>query len=123
MREEDPTRSEVLLAWAADVLAVLYFGWSYVGLSRHTTALGAIIQNLGAEVPGPTAFVMAHHGWLYPAVFGGATALLVAKEIRIRDKRLSVSVTFLTALVVLWMSDYFKSVLFLPLLDVIRALA
>jgi hypothetical protein len=122
MRVEDPTRSELLLAWAADILAMLYFAWSYLGLSRHTRAFGAIIENLGADVPWPTAFVMAHYAWLYPAVFGGAVVLVVAKEIRIRDKRLSVLVTFLTALVVLWISDYLKSVFFLPLLDVVGKL-
>jgi hypothetical protein len=123
MRVEDPTRSEVLLAWAADILAVLYFAWSYQGLSRHTLAFGAIIANLGADVPGPTAFVMTHYAWLYPAVFGGAAVLVVAKELKIDDKRLSVVMTFLIALVVLWISDYLKSVFLLPLLEMLRGLA
>ena len=112
-----------MLAWAADVVTVLYFGWSYLALSRHTAAFGAMFHSLGAEVPRSTAFVLAHHGWLYPALFGGGVALVVAKEIWIRDKRLSAATTFLIALVVLWVSDYFKSALFFPLLDLLEKLA
>ena len=123
MRSEGSERSELLLAWAADVLSVLYFGWNYLSLSRHTTAFGAIILNLGAEIPPPTAFVLAHHAWLYPALFGGAVVLVVAKEAWVRDKRVSVALTFLIALLVLWISDYLKSVFFLPLLDVMGKLA
>ena len=117
------TRSERLLAWAADLVALIYFAWSYAFLSRHTTAFGAMIEGLGAEPPGPTAFVMAHHGWLYPAMFGGAAILVLAKEVWIHDKRVSAVATFVIALLVLWVSDYCKSVLFLPLLDVIEKLA
>lgn len=117
------TRSERLLAWAADLIALIYFAWSYTFLSRHTTAFGAMIAGLGAEPPGPTAFVLAHHAWLYPAMFGGAAILVLAKEVWIRDKRVSAVATFVVALLILWASDYCKSVLFLPLLDVIEKLA
>ena len=116
-------RSERLLAWAADLVAILYFGWSYAFLSRHTMALGAMIEGLGAQPPVATAFVMAHHAWLYPALFGGAGILVLAKEFWIEDKRMSAVVTFVIALLVLWASDYCRSALFLPLLDVIEKLA
>lgn len=111
------------LAWAADVVSVLYFGWNYSVLSRHTAGFGSMIHSLGAEVPGSTAFVLAHHAWLYPILFGGAAVLVVAKEIWMDDKRLSVAVTFAIALVILWISDYFKTVLFYPMLGLFEKLA
>ena len=92
-------------------------------MSRHTAAFGAMFHGLGAEVPRSTAFLLAHHGWLYPALFGGAVVLVVAKEIWIRDKRLSAATTFVIALVVLWVSDYLKSALFFPLIDLLEKLA
>ena len=53
----------------------------------------------------------------------GAGIAVIAKEFRIPDKRLSVAMTFMIALGVLWTSDYFKTVLFYPLLGLIEKLA
>lgn len=92
-------------------------------LSRHTAVLGGMVHSLGAEVPGPTAFVLAHHGWLYPILFGGAAVLVVAKEVWIADKRLSAAATFAIALGVLWVSDYLKTLLFEPLLGLFEKVA
>ena len=115
--------SEGKLAWATDFVALSYFAWSYLSLARHTEALRGAIEGLGAEIPGPTAFVLSHHGWLYPTVFVGAGILVVAKEAWLRDKRLSAGLTFAIALLVLWTSDYFKAVLFYPMLGLISKLA
>ena len=114
--------TEARLAWITDVLAILYFVWNYSVLARHTRALGGTFQGLGVEVPGPTAFVLAHHAWLYPTVFVGASLLLVGKEMWLGDKRLSAGVTFLIALVVLWVTDFFRAVLTYPLFTMFEKL-
>ena len=116
-------RSGVKAAWLANVVALLYFAWNYLFLARHTAAFPGLFEGLGTEIPAPTAFVLAHHRWLYPTVFVGAGIAVVAKEFWIADKRLSVGMTFVIALCVLWSSDYFKTVLFYPLLGLIEKLA
>ena len=114
--------SESRLAWGVDLLACGYFVWSYFNLNYHTSTLAPMIAGLGATVPRSTAFVLANHSWLLPAVFGGAGVAAVGKERWVRDKRMSVCITFAIAIAVLWLSDYLKSVLFLPMLDLIKQL-
>lgn len=92
-------------------------------MSRHTSGFGCVIHGLGTEVPGPTAFALAHNGRLCALPFGGVAVLVVAKEIWLDDKRLSVAVTFAIALVVLWTSGYFKTVMFYPMLGLFEKLA
>jgi hypothetical protein len=109
--------------WLANVVALLYFVWNYLFLARQTAAFRGLFEGLGAEIPAPTAFVLAHHRWLYPVVFLGAGIAVLVKEFWITDKRLSAGITFVIALGILWTSDYFKTVLFYPLLGLIEKLA
>jgi hypothetical protein len=54
---------------------------------------------------------------------GDCCGTRIAKESWIPDKRLSVGITFVIALGVLWTSDYFKTVLFYPLHGLVEKLA
>ncbi len=121
--ETSSSTSERRLAWMLDVLAVLYFAWTYFVLSRQTAGVVQTLRGLGVEAPRPTAFVMAHHAWLYAVGFGGAALLVVSKEFWVRDKRLSAGLTFLIALGALWLSDAARAALFEPLLTMIERLA
>jgi hypothetical protein len=65
-------RSGDRVAWLANVVALLYFAWNHLFLTRHTAAIEGLMKGLGAEIPGPTALVLSHYRWLYPTVFVGA---------------------------------------------------
>jgi hypothetical protein len=115
--------SERRIAWAADLIACLYFAWLYVVLVRHTSALAEVFKGLGAEVPGSTALLLQHYQWFYPTLLGGAGLFVVAKEWWVQDKRVSTALTFALALLVQALADHCRQALFYPLIDMMRKLS
>jgi hypothetical protein len=115
-------RQDKILAWFGSGLSCLYFAWSYLSLSYYTKAFTSMFTNLRVELPGPTHFVIASHGWLYPLLFIGAAVLVIAKELIISDKRFSLLITLVVALLALLAVDWVKNVFTLPLLDLAQKL-
>jgi hypothetical protein len=115
-------RREKMLAWFASGLSCLYFAWSYVSLARYTKVFVNYFGYLGVEPPALTRFVIASHFWLYPALFFGAGAFVIAKEFIIHDKRISLLMTLVVALVAILAVDWIKNVFTLPLLDLVQKL-
>jgi hypothetical protein len=115
-------RRERVLVWLANGFSCLYFAWSYVSLIRYTKVFTTLFGSLGVELPASTRFVIASHFWLYPCLFVGGGALLIAKEFMISDKRLSLLITLLVALLALLAVDWIKNVFTLPLLDLAQKL-
>ncbi len=115
-------RRERVLAWFASGFLCLYFAWSYVELLRYTKVFMSLFANLGVELPAPTRFIIAAHSLLYPLLFVGAGVLVIAKEFFIPDKRLSLILSLVVALLILLTVDSIKSVFILPLLDLAQKL-
>ena len=121
--EERVARLERWAAWGATALSCLYYLWAYTVLTRHAAAFKGVFAGLGSDLPAPTRLLIDNQGWLYPALFGVAAFLVVAKEVALSSKRLSLVITFVVALVVFFIVDAIKTALFLPLLDLFEKLA
>jgi hypothetical protein len=113
------TLTESVLAWLATLLSCAYLYWTYTMLAGGTTALGSALGPMVADLPGSTRFVLDHQVWLYPAVLGSTALLLVAKELVLRSKRVSLALTFAIALIALFVTDSLKTLLLSPLVDML----
>jgi hypothetical protein len=115
-------RREGVLAWFASGLLCIYFAWSYAALLRYTRVFMTLFGSLGVELPAPTRFLIATHFFLYPLLFVGAGVLVIAKEFLVPDKRLSLIISLVVALLTLLAVDSIKSVFILPLLELAQKL-
>ena len=82
-----------------------------------------MFAGLGTDLPHPTQVLINHANWIYPVSFGGIVAILIAKEVVMRDKRLSTMLTFLIAMGAQFLGHWMTTVYYLPLFDLIRKLS
>jgi hypothetical protein len=106
-------------AWAATAITCLYCAWLAVTLWRHANAFGAIFRGLGYELPKGIRFVV-EHVWIYPVLFGVLALFAVVKEWIVRDKRISVMLSFLVMMLGHWAADSFTALYQQPLLEMLR---
>jgi hypothetical protein len=116
-------RREQRVAWATTILGCLYCGWMGLHLWRSTGAFGAMFAGLGSELPVTTRVLVDYRNWIYPGCFGAVVALLIAKELIVRDKRLSTMLTFLLTIATQFMGHWMTTVYYLPLFDLINKLS
>jgi hypothetical protein len=114
---------ERLVAWVTTAVACLYCGWMGIYQWRATGAFGAMFEGLGSDLPTATRILITYRTWIYPGVFGGLVALLVAKEFIVRDKRLSTMLTFLVTIGAQFVAQWMVTVYYLPLFDLIQKLS
>ena len=124
MNDRDPaakdTFVETLLAWVATALSCAYLYWAYTVLARNSAALKNVLDSTGGELSSPATLLLKHYVWLYPAIFGSTALLLIAKELTLKNKRLTLAVTLLVALITLFVVDSLRMLLFSPLLDMLK---
>jgi hypothetical protein len=92
-------RYDVILAWAATAWTCLYAVYQLRLMMRHTSVFASLFEGLGAELEWPLPFLIANYRWLYPFLIGVLVVLVLAKELWIRDKRLSLIVTLVVVIV------------------------
>ena len=114
---------EQQIAWATTILGCLYCAWMGFHLWRTTGAFEAMFEGLGAELPLSTRILVNYRSWIYPGCFGGVVALLIAKELLMRDKRLSTMLTFFTTMAAQFLAHWMTTVYYLPLFDLIGKLS
>jgi hypothetical protein len=52
----------------------------------HSTGIfGEMLKGLGVRLPFATKFLISNYIWIYPLLFGGAAASLIANETLVRD--------------------------------------
>jgi len=112
-----------IIGWATSLAACVYFVWIYIQVSRYTTEFAKLFESMGVELPGPTAIVMGGHNFLYPLIFVGAGVFLVGKEIFLRDKKLSIAVTFAVAFCVLQFVGWIHAALYAPIFTMVEKLS
>jgi hypothetical protein len=110
---------ELAFAWAATAITCLYCAWLAVTLWRHASAFGAIFRGLGYELSNATRFVV-EHVWIYPVLFGILALFAVVKEWIVRDKRISVMLSFLVMMLGHWAADAVTVLYQQPLLEILR---
>ena len=111
------------VAWATTVLGCLYCGWMGFQLWRSTGNFGAMFAGLGSDLPTATRFLVDHRSWIYPGCFVAFVAILVVKELIVRDKRLSTMLTFLLTIAAQFLAQWMTTVYYLPLFDLINKLS
>jgi hypothetical protein len=120
-------KRENWVAWATNAVGCLYCGWMGFHLWRTTGVIGAtaggMFAGLGAELPIATRILVDYRSWIYPGCFGGLVAILVAKELVVRDRRLSTMLTFLVTIVAQFLAQWMTSVYYQPLFDLISKLS
>jgi hypothetical protein len=92
-------------------------------LWRSTGVFVAMFEGLGSELPLATRILVDHRSWIYPGCFGGVVALMIAKELMVRDKRLSTMLTFLMTIATQFLGHWMTTVYYLPLFDLIKKLS
>jgi len=115
-------RQNSLLLWFATGLACLYFGWSYYSLSKATGIFSSLFGSLGVELPVSTRLVLATHILLYPLLFIGASAVVIAKELLVRSNLYRLLITLMVVFVVYSVNFCIAYVLLLPLQDLAKKL-
>jgi hypothetical protein len=69
------------------------FSASFAGLTvwllffRSAGILGEMFKGLGVHLPFATKVLISNYIWIYPLLFGGAAASLIANEILVRTGR------------------------------------
>jgi hypothetical protein len=116
-------RHEAAMAWSATLVSVFYYLWvGYVAYSRLPLVL-KMQEGLGMK-EGVSSFdaFLASHSWV---LLCGATALctlLILKEAVMADKRRSVVITCLVAVVCLVLVDLSRLLLMRPFATLIERL-
>jgi hypothetical protein len=117
-------RQEAWMAWVATLVLVLYSLWvGAVGYSK-LPLLFQMQEGLGIK-EGVSAFdtFLASHSWLLLVSSVGLSALLIAKEALMEDKRRSIVITCLVAVIGLVMVDATRLLLMRPFAVLIEKLS
>jgi len=106
---------EARLAWIATLLSCGYYLWVGVVAYLRLPILLEMQAGLGMEgrVSTPYKF-LATHPWVLVLAAVVLVGALIAKEVRMRDKRWSIMVTCLVAVVCLIFIDLTKSLMVRP---------
>jgi hypothetical protein len=111
-----------VFTWTATVLACAYIVWSGTMLYLATPNFINMYSSMGVDLPLATRIVSAVYRFAYPLLFGGATALIIAKQFYVRAKWINLCITLASALVVDIISRGTIWALYRPLFDVMEKL-
>lgn len=112
------------MAWIATLVSVFYYLWvGVVGYSRLPLLI-KMQEGLGMK-EGVSGFygLLASHSWVFLASAVGLSGLLIAKEALMVDKRRSIVVTCLIAVLCLVVVDVTKLLLARPFVLLIEKLS
>ena len=112
----NPIASDSRLAWSATVLLALYSCWvGFVGFRRLPTIV-SLHAGMGLEGPLPSAIgFFGTHPWLFFLMYLVFASGLVYKETVMKDKRRSITLTCLLAVVLLIVVDASRILLIEPI--------
>ena len=111
-----------VFTWTATVLACAYIVWSGAVLYLAIPSFIGMYSSMSVELPLSTRIVIAFYRFVYPLLFGGATALVIAKQFYVREKWISLGITLGAVLVVDIIGRGTVWALYHPLFDVMEKL-
>ncbi len=120
-KADQPGRGSVF-TWIATVLACAYILWSGTMLYLSTPKFIDMYSSMGVELPLATRIVIATYRFGYPLWFGGATALVIAKQFYVRQKWPNLSITLVAVVMVDIISRGMVWALYRPLFDLTEKL-
>jgi type II secretory pathway component PulF len=112
--------SKSVFTWLATILACAYFIWTGIFLYHSTPAFTALFSSIGVDIPLSTRIVIRTYRFLYPALFGGMTVLMILKQFFVREKWASLSITFMATVLAGLASDEIVRALYHPINDLVE---
>lgn len=103
-----------VLAWATTCVATLYFLFEYGHLYRVCRILAPGFAATAMELPLSTKFIISAWSVLCLLIPGAAIAAVIGKEFFIKDKRHSLWLTAIIAILVLITINWIQTALLLP---------
>jgi len=119
----DPPARGSVFTWTATVLACAYILWSGTMLYLATPKFIDMFSSMGVDLPLPTRLVIAFYRFAYPVLFGGAAALVIAKQFLVREKWVSLSITLAAVVMVNIIRGVTVWALYQPLFDMMEKLS
>jgi hypothetical protein len=116
------TRRGNVFTWTATVLACAYIVWTGTMLYFSTPRFIDLYSSLGVELPLLTRIVIGTYRFGYPLWFGGATALVIAKQFYVREKWPNLSISLVAVVLVDIVGRTAVWALYRPLLDLTEKL-
>jgi hypothetical protein len=113
LKPNEIDRPGSVLTWTVTVLACAYIGWIGISLYYSTSIFINMYTSMG---------VIGFYRVMYPVLFGGIAALVIAKQFFVRDKWFSVSLTLAAALAVGLIAYSIVRTLYQPLFDLMEKL-
>lgn len=113
------SRRDKVLAWLATGLFCLYCVWTFVSLDHNIRGLVRLYPLMGSYLPISTRFIIASRPALYLCILGGGGIFVGIKEFLVHDKKRSLTITLITALLVVLAVDWANTALLLPLVGTI----
>jgi hypothetical protein len=111
-----------VFTWTATALACAYIVWSGTMLYLSTPKFINLYSSLSVELPLSTRIVSAVYRFAYPLLFGGATALVIAKQFCVRKKWISLGITLAAVVAVDIIGNGIVRALYRPLFDLTEKL-
>lgn len=117
-----PTRASVF-TWIATILACGYIVWTGTMLYISAPKFIDLYSSLAVELPLATRIVLATYRFGYPLWFGGATAVVIAKQFYAREKWPNLSITLMAVVIADITSRVIVWALYRPIFDLTEKLS
>ena len=111
-----------ILTWTVTILACAYIGWLGASLYYSTPIFINMYTSMGVDLHLSTKILIGFYRLMYPVLFGGMAALVITKQLFVRDKWASVSVTLAATLAASLIGDAIVSALYHPLFNLMERL-
>ena len=112
-----------VLTWLATILACTYIVWTGTALYFSTPIFINMYVNMGVDLTLSTKILIRFYRLMYPILFGGIAALVITKQLFVRDKWISVSITLAATVAVSLISEGIVRALYRPLFDMAEQLS
>jgi hypothetical protein len=122
IHKADPPGDGGIFTWTATVLACAYIVWTGAMLYLATPKFIDMYSSMGVDLLLPTKVVIAFYRFAYPVLFGGAAAVVIAKQFFVRKKWVSLSITLAAVVMVDITSRGIIWALYRPLFDMMEKL-
>lgn len=122
LKPNEIDRPGSVLTWTVTVLACAYIGWIGISLYYSTSIFINMYTSMGVELHLSIKILIGFYRVMYPVLFGGIAALVIAKQFFVRDKWFSVSLTLAAALAVGLIAYSIVRTLYQPLFDLMEKL-
>ncbi|OAI57560.1 hypothetical protein AYO50_01325 [Acidobacteria bacterium SCGC AG-212-P17] len=122
LKPNEIDRPGKILTWIVTVLACAYIGWVGASLYYSTPIFINMYTSMGVDLHLPIKILIGFYRVMYPILFGGMAALVITKQLFVRDKWFSVSLTLAAALAVSLIGYGIVRTLYQPLFDVMEKL-